>query len=92
MYDLSFSVQIQFTGRYDQSTVLDLHFYYAGNAEISFIWKVINEFVSEKLVQLTNSKDAISVSCHTTCWFGWFQHRIYRMLLYATCNLTVSVA
>ena len=29
-----------------------LYFYYAGNAEISVIWNVIREFVTEKLIQL----------------------------------------
>ena len=35
------------------------------------------------------SDDAISVSCQTASWFGWFQHRLHRMPPHATCNLTV---
>ena len=61
--------------------------------EITVIWNVIREFVTEKLIQLwwnrSHMPEDISVSCQNATLFGWFQRGKHRMLPCATCNLTV---
>ena len=53
---------------------------------------------TEKLIQLwwnaatqgwPRMREAISVSCQVATKFGWFQHRIHRVLPCTTCDLTV---
>ena len=64
----------------------------------NLIWNAIREFVTEKLIQLwwnaaaqgrPRMREAISVSCQVATKFGWFQHRIHRVLPCTTCDLAV---
>ena len=75
-----------------------LYFYCVENVEILVIWNAIREFVTQTLIQiwwnaatqgLPRMREAISVSCQVATQFGWFQHRIHRVLPYTTCDLTV---
>ena len=75
-----------------------LYFYCFENVEILVIWNAIREFVTEKLIQLwwnaasqasPRMREDISVSCQVATQFGWFQHRIHRVLPCTTCDLTV---
>ena len=83
-----YSLPINATNRWNPI----LYFYYASYSKISVMWHLFREFVTENLMQLLWNLEDISISCQTTPWFGWFQHRNHHLLLYATCNLTILLA
>ena len=86
-----FSVQIQFTDRYDHQSEFDLVFLLCRN--LSYLkcdlrichWEAHYNF-GETWLRIPED---ISVLCQGTTWFGWCQHRIHHVLPYATCDLTV---
>ena len=84
-----------YSSQVDTTIVLNpiLYFYCVENVIIWVIWNTIREFVTEKLMRLwwnrPRLRDDISASCQAATWSGWFQHRIHRVLPYATCDLTI---
>ena len=88
-----FSLQIQFTGRYDHWPESDFVFLLCRKCQNLSYLKYNSRISTEKLMRhwwnRPRLRDDISASCQVAMWFGWFQHRIHRVLPYATCDLTV---
>ena len=90
------SAQIQFRVRYNRSMELDFVFPLYGlcwyQRYLKSDSRIFHQEAHTALVKPANSDDAISASCQTASWLGWFQHRIHRIRPYAAFNLTGFVA
>ena len=90
-----FLLQIQFTGRYDHWPESDFVFLLCRKCQ-NLSYLKYNSQICHREAHATLVKPAAPARRHfcflssrDVTWFGWFQHRIRRVLPYATCDLAV---